>query len=214
MRMGIRSAGLGTGLLVAVGLLGCGGSGGADGNNDQGIVFSAVGFVRGPQSVTSTQVRCTQPTTQNSIVDTAFVINLNTQRWFPDRNDPAGDPCGGYIALQNNLSVQAINVQEITVRYEIPGAGIPIPENSISMGLRINPTTSLEQASSGQVNLVYTQLEGQMLPAQFLTFLDQNSNNLPATPYAMNAFFRARGQSDDGTRYTTNEIGYQFTISR
>jgi len=201
-------------VLAAVALVGCGGGGGSDGNNDQGIVFRAVGFVRGPESIDSDQIRCTEPTTQNFIVDSSWVFDVDTQRYFPDRNDPFGDPCGGFITLENNLSVMAMNVQEITVRYEIPGAGISIPENSISFGVRINPTTSTDEVSSGQVNLVYAQLVGQMLPEQFVTFLEQNQNSLPATPYSMSAFFRARGQADNGIRYTTNEISYQFTITR
>ncbi len=205
---------LGIGLLAAVGLVGCGGSGGADGNNDQGIVFRAVSFVRGPESIDDNQIRCTEPTTQNAIIDSAWVIRLDDQTFFPNRNDPFGNPCGGYIALENNLFEMAINVQEITVQYEIPGAGISPPENSISSGIRVNPTNTLDESSSGQPNLVYAQLVGQMLPEQIMTWLEQNRNVLPATPYSMNAFFRARGQADNGTRYTTNEIGYQFTITR
>lgn len=214
MRMGIWRSWLGMGLFVAVGLVGCGGSGGADGNNDQGIVFRAVSFVRGPESIDEDQIRCTEPTTQNSILDTAWVIELNTTDFFPDRNDPFGNPCGGYIALENDLATMAMNVQEVTVEYEIPGAGITPPENSISVGWRINPTSSLDESSSGQPNLIYAQLVGQMLPEQMLTWLEQNRNVLPATPYSMNAFFRAKGQADNGTRYTSNEIGYQFTITR
>ena len=214
MRTGTWKVALGWGLVSTLGLMGCGGSGGADGNNDQGIVFRAVSFVRGPESIDADQIRCTEPTTQNAIVDSSWVISLTQQSFYPNRNDPFGNPCGGYIALENNLATMAINVQEITVEYEIPGAGITPPENSISFGLRINPTTSLDESSSGQVNLVYSQLVGQMLPEQMITWLDQNQNVLPSTPYSMNAFFRARGQADNGTRYTTNEIGYQFTITR
>jgi len=202
------------GLLLSAGLVACGGSGGDNGDNDQGVVFRAVSFVRGPESIDADQIRCTEPTTQNAIVDSAFVINLDRERFYPDRNDPFGNPCGGYIALENNLANMAMNVQEISVRYAIPGAGIPIPENSISFGVRINPTSSQDQAASGQVNLVYSQLVGQMLPEQMITFLAQNQNGLPAPPYSMNAFFRAKGQADNGRRFTSNEIGYQFTITR
>ncbi len=214
MRMGSSKAWLGLGLMTTALLVGCGGSGGADGNNDQGIVFRAVSFVRGPESIDEDQIRCTEPTTQNAIIDSAWVIRLDTNTFYPNRNDPFGNPCGGYIALENNLAVAAINVQEITVNYEIPGAGITPPENSISSGIRINPVNTFDESSSGQVNLIYAQLVGQMIPEQMMTWLEQNRNSLPATPYSMNAFFRARGQADTGTRYTTNEIGYQFTITR
>ncbi len=213
MRTGTWKVVLGLGLVATLGVVGCGGSGG-DGDNDQGVVFRAVGFVRGPESVDEDRIRCTEPTTQNAIIDSSWVVTLGQQEFFPDRNDPFGDPCGGYIALENNLATMAMNVQEITVQYEIPGASRTPPENSISFGLRINPTSSMEESSTGQVNLAYSQLVGQMIPEQMMIWLEQNQNSLPATPYSMNAFFRARGQADNGTRYTTNEIGYQFTITR
>lgn len=210
MRTGTWGAWLGMSLVVA--MMGCGG--GSGNNNDQGIAFRAVGFVRGPESIDADQIRCTEPTTQNSIVDSSWVINLSTMIFFPNRNDPFGDPCGGFIALENELATMAINVTEIVVQYDIPGAGIAPPENSLSFGLRINPASSQEEAASGQSNLVYSQLVGQILPEQMFTWLDQNQNNLPATPYSMSAFFRAKGQADNGERFTTNEIGYQFTITR
>ena len=214
MRIGIERVGLGLVVLATVGLLGCGGSGGADGNNDQGIVFRAVSFVKGPASIDTDQIRCTEPTTQNAIIDSSFVIELDRTSFFPDENDPFGNPCGGYLALENHLSTQAVNVQEIVVAYEIPGAGITPPENSISFGLRINSASSQDESSSGQPNLAYAKLLGQMIPEQMISWLEVNRNNLPGEPYSMNAFFRAKGQSDSGTRYTSNEIGYQFTITR
>lgn len=214
MRTGIWRAWLGMGLLSTLVLVGCGGSGGGDGENDQGIVFRAVSFVKGPATIDQEQIRCTEPTVQNAIVDTSWVFDIERNRFFPDPNSGSGNPCGGYIALQNNLSTMAMNVQEITVRYEISGAGIPAPENSISFGLRINATSSTDESSSGQNNLAYSQLIGQMIPEQMVTWLQQNQNRLPSMPYSMNAFFRAKGQADNGTRYTSNELSYQFTITR
>ncbi len=215
MRTGIWGTRLLTGLLATVSLMGCGGSGGADGNNDQGIVFRAVGFVRGPESIDIEQIRCTEPTTQNAINDASFTINLGRERFYPDRNNPFGNPCGGYIALENELSQQAINVQFIEVGYDIPGAGIPIEAGGpITSGFRINSALSQDESGSGQPNLVYVQLVGQMISEETMTFLEQNQNNLPSTPYAMTATFRAVGQSDSGTRYTSNSISYQFTITR
>lgn len=215
MRTGSWRAWLGMSLVaVSVALAGCGGGGGADGNNDQGIVFRAVSFVRGPESIDADQIRCTEPTTQNFIIDPSWVIDLDSTRFFPDRNDPFGNPCGGFIALENNLAVQAVNVQQIVIQYEIPGAGIAPPETTIFTGLRINPTSSTDENSTGQVNLIYAQLVGQMLPEPIVTWLEQNINVLPSTPFQMIAEFEAFAQSDDGTRYISNPIDYQFTITR
>ena len=210
--MGRGSCRIIAGMVLLAGLWGCGGGG--DGSNDQGIVFRAVSFVRGPESIDIDQIRCTEPTTQNAIIDTSWVIELDSTDFFPDRNDPFGNPCGGFIALENDLSVQAVNVTQIGVDYEIPGAGIVPPSNTISTGVRINPTTTTDEAPSGQVNLVYAQLTGQMIPEFIMTWLEQNRNVLPTTPYSMSATFRAFAISDDGTRYISNPISYQFTITR
>ncbi len=195
------------GLALALG--GCGGGGS---NNDQGIVFRSTGIYRGLEAIEEDKITCTEPTVSNAIIDTAFTIDLSGMRWFPDRNDPFGDPCGGYIGLQNNLETQSINVQEISIRYEVPGASIAIPSTSVSFGQTILPTSSTVTTPSGQVNLIYAQLVGQIVPRELLVFLNQNSNSLPGTPYEMNAILVARGQSEQGTNYETNEVGYQLTI--
>jgi hypothetical protein len=209
-----RSAVLGVyAFSMALLLSACGGSGG-DGENDQGIVFRAEGFVRGPEAIEEDRIRCTEPTIQNAIVDAAGTIYLSGTRFFPDRNSAFGDPCGGYIALQNNLAAMAINVADILVRYEVPGAAIALPENTITLGLTIPPASSFVEPSSGQPGLVYSQLVGQIVPAQMMVFLNQNENQLPTPPYDMDAYFRARGQADNGTRYTSNEIGFRLTVSR
>ena len=208
--MNAKSLGAVLCLVAALGVAGCGGSGG---NNDQGIVFRAVGTFRGLESIELGRITCTEPTVQNAIIDQSFTLDIGVVESFPDRNDPFADPCGGYIALENNLESLAINVQEIVIRYEVPGAAIQVPDNSISFGQRILPASSDQQTTSGQANLIFAELVGQLVPANIIVFLNQNVNLLPATPYLMNAFITARGQSDTGENYETNEIGYTFTIT-
>lgn len=199
-------------LALSAGLLACGG--GSDGNNDHGIVFRAVSFVRGPESIDIDQIRCTPPDRENAILDTAWAIELSRDpRWYPDDNDPFLNPCGGYIVLENNLSVQALNVQFIEVDYSIPGAAIEPPSFPISTGVRINPATT-EDDSPTQGSIIYLSLESQMIPADMMTWLEQNQNLLPTTPYSMTASFTAVGQSDSSDVYRSNTIDYQFTISR
>jgi len=196
--------------LVALAFLGCGGSGG---NNDQGIVFRATGIFAELALIQPDQITCTSPlSVNNALGDSAFNISLSQTRWFPDENDPFGNPCGGFIGLQNNLTQQSINVTEISFRYEIPGAALEIGPWSQSTGQTILPAGSEAQTPSGQANLVFIQMLGNMVPAPIIVQLNQNVNRLPSTPYVMNVFIVARGQSDQGTNYETNEVGYTITV--
>ncbi|MBM4265470.1 MAG: hypothetical protein FJ144_02460 [Deltaproteobacteria bacterium] len=201
---------LGAAVIGALGL-GCG-SGGPDGSNDQGIVFRATGMFRGLESIDEAEIRCTEPTVESAIVDTSYTIDITTIEDFPDRNDAFADPCGGYLALQNNLSTQSINVTEIVLEYEIPGAGIPIDDHSMRTGQTILPPTSDLEAPSGQVNLVYIPMVGQIVPRTMVEFLNQNVNRLPARPFTMNVYIYANSQSDTGIRYASNTVGYTLTI--
>ncbi len=198
------------GLLLLGLMTACGGGG----NNDQGIVFTATGVFRGPEAIEDGQIRCQEPTVQNAIIDTAFTLDISRTIDFPDRNNPLADPCGGYIGLQNNLATQSILVSEVAFHYEIPGAAIAIPTHSVSTGLRINSASSTAEASSGQSNLVFAEMVGQIIPAQMINFLNQNANLLPAVPYTLNVFMMAQGQADSGANYTSNELGYTITIIR
>ena len=202
------------GLWTGLTLVGCGGTGGGEGGNDQGIVFRALGFYSGPTSIDEQQITCTEPNVQTSLIDSSFVVDLDLVNFFPDRNNAFADPCGGYIGLENNLTSMAMNIQEVVVRYEIPGGAVSLEPTSITLGTRIDSASSERETASGQANLVFIQLVGEMLSERVLVFLEQSRNLLPATPYALNAFFVAKGQSDNGTRYTSNEIGYQFEITR
>ena len=186
---------------------------GTGGDNDQGIVFRAVGIYRGPASIEGGRITCTEPTVQNAIVDTAFTLDVEEVVDFPNRSDPAADPCGGYVALENGLAAEAINLQEISIRYEIPGTAIPVPDHSVSIGQRILPAASDQPTTSGRANLIYAELVGQLLPRTIIVFLNRNASALPAPPYLLNAFLVARGQSDTGETHATNEIGYTFTIT-
>ena len=195
--------------LALVGFSGCGGSGG---NNDQGIVFTANGIFRGLEQIEQDRITCTEPNIGNAIIDSSFTLSISTVIDFPNRNDPRADPCGGYISLQNQLATQSINVQGVDIRYEVPGASIQIPPNPVTFGQRILPASSDVDTPSGQANLIFAELVGQILPRNIVIFMNQNADRLPAPPYLMNIFFTASGQSDNGDRYTTNEIGYQMTI--
>jgi hypothetical protein len=190
---------------------GCGGSGG---NNDQGIVFRASGIFRTQTNITPERITCTEPiTVESAIADTAGTISLSGTLFYPNRTDPLGDPCGGQLALQNQLTSQSINVQFVTVEYEVAGAAVQVPTYTVNTGITVPPPTCLGCTSSGLDGLVYLLFnEGGLVPEQIITFLNQNVNRLPVPPYQLNLFITASGQSDQGTNYETNEIGYTVTV--
>lgn len=203
----LRWGGLAYVLAVTVG---CGGGGG---NNDQGIVFRAAGTFRTQTNITPQRITCTEPTTvESSISDTSGQVSLSTSRFYPDRTDPEGDPCGGELALVNSLASQSINVQFVTFEYQVAGAAVQVPDNVLNTGITVPPASCEGCTSSGQDGLVYLSLRGQIVPDRIITFLNQNVNRLPATPYQMDVFITASGQSDQGTNYDSNAIGYTITV--
>ena len=191
---------------------GCGG--GSGGNNDQGVVFRASGIFRTQTNITPDRITCTEPiTVESAISDTTGTISLSTTDFYPDRFNPVGDPCGGQLALQNSLSTQSINVQFVTVEYQVAGSAVQVPTYVVNTGVTIpSPNCLTCTFSSGQPGVAYVLLNGGLVPQQIITFLNQNVNRLPATPYQMDLFVTASGQSDQGTNYETNVIGYTITV--
>lgn len=191
--------------------VGCGG--GSGGNNDQGIVFRATGIFRTLTSVTTGIITCTDPITNTqAITDTAGTISLSTTENYPNRTDPFADPCGGFVGLQNNLASQSINAQFVSIRYEVAGAAIQVPEVAVNIGLTVPPATCKNCTSSGIDGLIYLPLVQQLVPTETIAFLNLNQNLLPAPPYQMDVFVTVSGQSDQGTNYDSNEIGYTITV--
>jgi len=189
---------------------GCGGGGG---NNDQGIVFRASGIFRSLTNITPDRITCTEPlTVESAIADSAGTVSLSGTLFYPNRNDPVGDPCGGQLALVNSLVSQSINVQFVTVEYQVAGAAVQVPTHVINAGITVPPPTCEGCTSSGVDGLQYLLLTEQIVPEITMTFLAQNVNRLPATPYQMDVFITASGQSDQGTNYESNQIGYSITV--
>lgn len=202
--MGVVGRTVGVALLLGVLGLGCGN----DGSNDQGVSFRAVGIFQGETQ----QDRCEVPTTENQITDQSVALPLNSpavDRGFPDSSSFSF--CRGFIELQNNLFGQAIVVDRIDFEYEIPSARIPIPSNSAPTGLRINPADAdpdQNPNSFGQVNVIFAQLDGQLVPSSLVLFLRQNQPSLPQLPYVMIIHITAHGRTDSGERMVSNEIRY------
>ncbi len=194
------------GLALILGLLsvGCGSD-----ENDQGIVFRAVGIFQGEVQ----EGQCEIPTTENQITDASVALLLSSS--FVDDGYPAATSllsfCRGFLELENNLRDQAIVVDRIDFQYEIPGAHINIPAHSAPTGLRINPVNTdpeTDPSSFGQVNVIFAQLDGQLIPSTLVAFLRQNQPSLPQLPYNMIIHLTARGRTDSGDAVVSNEIRY------
>lgn len=211
--MGAVGRGVGVALVVGLGLVGCGSN-----DNDQGISFRAVGIFQGEQQ----EDQCQVPVVDNAIGDPGISVPLNSplvDGGYPDSNSFLSF-CRGFLQLENNLGFQrtqdgnvveqegeAINVERIDFEYEIPGARIAIPSNSMPTGFRINPFFGPEN-SFGRPNTIFVQLDGQLVPSALVQFLRQNQPSLPQLPYVMIIHIRVRGRTDSGELLVSNEIRY------
>jgi hypothetical protein len=153
------------------------------------------------------------PTTETAIADQSAVLPLHDPALdggFPNSGSPLSF-CRGFLQLQNNLSGQAVLVERIDFEYEIPGARIAVPANSAPTGLRINPADANPDTTpspSGQVNVIFTHLDGQLIPSRLVLFLRQNQLSLPALPYVMIIHITVHGRTDSGDGLASNEIRY------
>jgi hypothetical protein len=206
---------IGVVLILGLGAAGCG-----DDENNQGISFRAVGIFQGEQQ----QDQCQVPTTENQIVDTGIVVPLDGEvlglgdqltGGYPSSN-AALSFCRGFLQLENDLINQSVVVERFDFEYEVPGSHVAIPANSAPAGYRINPANAdpdTNPNSFGQVNTIFVQLDGQLVPSTLVLFLRQNQPSLPALPYVMIVHVTARGRTDSGEVLVTNEVRYtvEFT---
>jgi hypothetical protein len=168
-----------------------------------------VGLFRGERQ----QDRCQVPTADQAIGDESAGLELNSPALDPGfpNSDNILTFCRAFLELQNNLINQAIVVDRIDFEYEIPGARISIPSSSSPTGLRINPANADPESNPspfGQVNVVFVQLDGQLVPSNVVYFLRQNQPSLPALPYVMIIHITARGRTDSGESMVSNETRY------
>jgi hypothetical protein len=206
-------------------------------SNPNGIVFRAVGFFKGSENISDDQIKCEIPNLGNAIAEGAFALGLwNTfgipTLYFPDRNSPFGNPCGGWIQLQSNLRDQGLFLEKVRLRYRIPNAGrlrafVPtrnrwpiacrqFRNETVFLGSRINPVNSTEPSQSGAPNVVFVQ----MLPlvsTQLIHCLRTEYAPVPAdvfTSLPLVVRTTAVATSDAGKRYESNPIRYTLTLRR
>lgn len=194
--------------LVGLFVVGCGGDGGDD-DNDNGISFRAVGFFQGQEQ----EGRCQVPTAEEAIADPSINLTLNSPS--VDSGYPTGVFfCRAFLWFENNLVNQAIVVDRLDFEYEVPGSRIGIPPHSSSVGIRINPAGADPDTSPspfGPPNVYIGQAQGQIVPASLVLFLRQNQQSLPQLPYTMIVRMTAHARTDAGDGLVSNEVGYTIT---
>jgi hypothetical protein len=202
------------------------GTASADVSNSNGMIFRAVGVFQGQVE----EGRCRVPVMNQAIADNSNAVCMTgTEFVFPDGSvsvEPTYqypmfgpvfiDFCGGFLALQNNLINQAINLRKVRVRYRIPGLGFPVLCRNqrafkLFAGQRIDPVNSLNTNPFGQVNVVFMQ----MLPIysqQLLDCLRDPQRGDVQPPVVVVAKIRAFGQLDDGRSIKSNRVQYSLTL--
>ena len=204
-------------------------------NNPNGVVFRAVGFASGEAEISGGQIKCKIPDTDGAIRDTAFQYGLwNTYGFqslsFPDVNQPFGNPCGGYLQVQNNLFNQAIQVERVEFRFAIPGAGrlrqfVPTRRKfpiacrdfraaTLYTGAALNPVGSPGNSSSGAPNVAFMQMipmvTPQLLHCLRSVYAGISTDMLLSLPLVIKA--TAVGRADSGDIYRSNTARYTLTL--
>jgi len=205
-------------------------------NNPNGSAFRAVGFFQGKSSISAGEITCEIPTISSAIGDGAFAMGLwNTfgipTLHFPDLNSPVGNPCGGWIELQNNLLDQAIALDHINLRYRIPRArrfrqyvpskkGFPrackkFRRAKLFVGGVLQPSnSSSDNAPSGAPNVTFIQLIP-LISGQVISCLRDQYASLPADLYTslpLQVNVKAIARSDSGDTFIANAIKYTLDL--
>ena len=206
-------------------------------NNPNGTVFRAVGWFKGKAEITQGRINCEIPNVSNAISEGSFGLGLwNTfgrpTLYFPDINSEFGNPCGGWIQLQNNLLDQGLNLDHIEMRYKIAGArrfrqaGV-VTQNQFPLacrdfrretayvGNRLNPVNSTQDtSSSGAPNVAFVEVLPMVTPQLVGCLRDQyagiSTDVYTSLPLVIRA--TAIGTSDAGATYRSNPIQYTLTL--
>jgi hypothetical protein len=203
--------------------------------NPNGIVFRAVGIFQGEVE----EGRCKVPVASQAIadhsrsicrdatevVDGTGSVTVTPTQMYPEFGPEFLNFCGGFLALENNMFFQAINLRRVKIRYRIPGQGFPVlcrnfRSFTVFAGGRINPVNSTSPSPFGAPNMTFTQ----MIPiysAQTLDCLrDPTRGNIGfdsvtgeiSQSVTVVAKLRAYGRRDDGKDIKSNRVRYSLTL--
>ncbi len=198
---------LAVGMIAAgAGLVGCG----SGGSNDQGLSFRVFGvFLEIEEKVPPEADKLT--TVENHPGDGGRVMSFSnrTHTSVPTDINGDGDLDGGYIGFENVMTTQRLNVTGIDVRIEIPGATIPLPTDFVNVALTLDRKVGVDD-EPGLGNIALTQVV--FVSNDIITFLANNRNKLPPTPFEMIVVMTAEAVGDTGDRFVSNEFTYRVTF--
>jgi len=205
-------------------------------DNPNGVSFRAVGWVKGRSTVSAGVITCEIPTISSAIFEGFFAIGLwNTYGvqtlFYPDQNNPVGNPCGAWMELQSNLVDQGIIVEEVRLKYAVKGANrfrsrVPTRNNfpvackkfrneTLFNGTRLDPFNSTQSSSnSGAPNVGFIQMLPLVSP-QLISCLRNQYAALPTNLYTSLPLVitaTASGTADSGKTYSSNSIRYTLNL--
>jgi hypothetical protein len=201
------------------------------------LVLRAMGFFQGRSSVTENRVTCDIPTAGAAIPEGTFAMGLwNTHGeqtlYFPNPDSVFGDPCGGWLALRNDLAVQHVLVDQVDVTFRVGGArrfrraGVPMRGGfplacRARRRARISASTLIPPAgaggavsASGAPNVAFLQLVPLVGPG-LIECLHGAYATLPTRVLAslpLVASVSAVGTSDAGDAYRSNTVHYTLDL--
>lgn len=229
----MRSKGIG---LVATAVAGIVLMAGVARAGTDGLVLTALGIYKGKEDISAQQIQCEIPTVASAIPSAVTQAGLwNTYGaptlFFPDRNNPFGDPCGGWLQVRNNLFAEGMNVSKVTVKLRIPGAnrfrdfvptrnGFPTAckqfrKSTLFAGTWLDGELNQNPNSeSGLTNVAFIQLLPivstdliHCLRAQYAPLTTDEFVSLPLV-----AAITATGRAINGDRFTSNVVSYTITL--
>jgi hypothetical protein len=205
--------------------------------SNEGLVFRALGFYKGVANISEDSITCEIPSVTTAVADGGFQMGFwNTFGWesvsYPDQLNPFGNPCGGWIQLQNNMRSQGINVTRVVLRMKVLGAnrfrdqvptrrGWPmacrdLQKQVLFLGARMDPAGAPTSggSNSGQPNSVFLQLFPMMSPQALSCIRDEYAALPSADLTSLAVAFRARvfGITDAGEKIDTQTARYTLTL--
>ena len=193
--------------LGVAGLVSCGGGVGSSGNNNQGVVFTLLGFYSGAA------LGCSElPEDVSGITAISVPVSSSSSDGlaFPGEVVAA-------VGLQNNLDSQALSVDRLNLEYFIPGSSVQPPSTIQPLPLMLGPSVLAGDTSTGNdsnsslPNSAFLGIgscaiaEFRLIPAQIRSWISLNRNSLPEAPFDLFVTVTAEGESTSGQRYTTND---------
>ena len=211
-------------------------AGPAAASSTDALSFRLLGWYHGKEDISSDQIKCEIPNITDAIADSNYAIGLwNTYGsktlFFPDINNPLGNPCGGWLQIANFLQFEGITVDRVVFKMSIPGSrrwSTVVPTSRAwptacramrkavqFVGNRIDPASATDaHSSSGAPNIVFIKMQP-IVRTDVINCLRSLFSPLPTDtfsqiPVRIQAF--AIGITDQGRSFKSNTINYTLNL--